>query len=106
MSTGTSHGESSQDTVESKGLLKNQPFPLLIKNFWQKQETGVLSCTRENVIKSVYFHDGNPSYAISNANEDTYAEILLEQGKITEAQAEELQMTTSWPSSRRLAARR
>ncbi|MEW5765437.1 MAG: DUF4388 domain-containing protein, partial [Acidobacteriota bacterium] len=49
----------------------------------QNQDTGTLVLQRDQLSKFLYAQDGQLIFAASNASEDKFTEILIEQGKLT-----------------------
>lgn len=60
----------------------------IISQIYKEEETGDLICQNGPTIKHLYFQNGQVIFAASNAIEDKFTQILLEEGKIKEEQLE------------------
>ena len=68
--------------IPAHGSLEKNLFPELLRILWVTKTSGILSCQKNGINKTIYFKDGSPAYAVSNAEEDSLSSILLKNGKI------------------------
>ncbi|HUJ79834.1 MAG TPA: DUF4388 domain-containing protein [Nitrospiria bacterium] len=74
--------------VPKTGHLSKIPFPVLLRGLQHDLATGILTITRNDQIKQVYFKQGDTVFASSNYENDRLGVILLKEGRITFAQYE------------------
>jgi hypothetical protein len=73
-------------TLTLRGRIEESSVPELLKSVLSSEETGVLTFTGGEIIKSVYMHKGRVTYAKSNNPDERLGECLLLRGKITARQ--------------------
>lgn len=78
-----------EDTLLTKGSLNLQNPVAVLLTIYLHRFTGNLTLTRSNVKKRFFFSNGNMVFAASNQLEDRLGDILLTEGKITQAQYDE-----------------
>ena len=61
------------------------PLPELLYTIAQYKVPGVLTFTRENIVKQIFVNDGRVIFSASNAPEDHLGEFLFRCGKISRA---------------------
>jgi hypothetical protein len=69
-----------------RGRIEESRVPELLKSVLSSEETGVLTFTGGEIVKSVYMHKGRVTYAKSNNPDERLGECLLVRGKITARQ--------------------
>ncbi len=68
--------------------IKKHPVPLIFKKILKDRMSGVLHVTSENLVKKIYFFDGNLVYARTTSPNERLGEVLLSMGKISSIQLE------------------
>lgn len=76
-------------TGNFKGRLEALGLPEIMEYLRVSRRTGLLTFKNGELEKALHFNEGNVVFAQSNAPEDRLGDILLQQGKITQAQYEE-----------------
>ncbi|MEW6325184.1 MAG: DUF4388 domain-containing protein, partial [Nitrospirota bacterium] len=74
--------------IPQAGRLSETKLPTLLRSLQRAGATGVLTLTRNDQTKSVYFSNGDMIFAASQYEDDRLGEMLLKWGKITFAQYE------------------
>ena len=74
--------------VPKTGHLSKIPFPVMLRGLQHDLATGILTISRNDQIKQVYFKQGDMVFASSNYENDRLGVILLKEGRITFAQYE------------------
>ncbi len=74
--------------IPHNGRLSEIKLPTLLRSLHRAQATGILSLTRNDQTKSIYFKNGDMIFAGSKYEDDRLGEMLLKWGKITLAQYE------------------
>lgn len=77
------------EDVPLKGRLETTPFPVLFSAIYRQKLTGALELSRGRVRKAVFYKEGNPIFARSNAVNELLGNILVKLKKITPQQLEE-----------------
>ncbi len=72
-----------------RGELKDN-LPALITAFYHLGETGELGVQRRNVKKVIYFHRGQPVFAMSNLLSERFGQFLARVGKIKSEQLQDI----------------
>lgn len=77
----------SSDTVLPEiGSLAERPVPHLLLDLWERRRTGLLELARGRVHKQVVIRKGAPVAVASNLRSETLGHLLVQRGKITDAQ--------------------
>ncbi|HEY6547238.1 MAG TPA: DUF4388 domain-containing protein [Vicinamibacteria bacterium] len=80
-------GEFEDDnSLTLRGRIEESSVPELLKSVLSSGETGVLTFTSGELVKSVFMHKGRVTYARSNNPDERLGECLLLRGKITARQ--------------------
>jgi two-component system OmpR family response regulator len=82
-SSPASHGQS------QRGELKDN-LPSLITAFYLSGQTGELGVQRGKVKKVIYFHRGQPAFAMSNLLSERFGEFLTRVGKLKPEQLQDI----------------
>ena len=72
--------------IKSPRTLKYGEIIGILGEIYKEGETGTLLCQNGPVAKYIYFQNGQIIFAASNALEDKFTQILLEEGKVKEEQ--------------------
>jgi CheY-like chemotaxis protein len=72
-----------------RGVLKDN-LPALITAFYHLGETGELGVQRRNVKKVIYFHRGQPVFAMSNLLSERFGQFLARIGKLKSEQLQDV----------------
>jgi len=72
-----------EDELTIRGSLEESSLPELLNSICKSKESGVLTCSDGEHIKSIYLNDGLILSAISSNPDDRLGESLLRYGKIT-----------------------
>jgi hypothetical protein len=67
----------------SRGDLSASGLPQVLRPLVRARKTGVLRCTRERIVKTVYLSDGRLIFATSTDPDDRLGEMLMRKGLIT-----------------------
>ena len=73
----------------AKGKLELQNLAAILLTIYLHKSTGRLELQKDDVVKKLFFHQGNITFAASNLNEDRLGDIMLNEGKITQEQYDE-----------------
>src|SRR5437667_1183491 len=65
------------------GQLDKVHFPDLLLEVSRQKRSGVLHFSHKNILKDIYFQDGQIVFAKSNDPDERLGELLLRRGKIT-----------------------
>jgi len=68
--------------IKSPRTLKYGEIIGILGEIYKEGETGTLLCQNGPVAKYIYFQNGQIIFAASNALEDKFTQILLEEGKL------------------------
>ena len=71
------------DDLTIRGEIETTSVPELMRSILSSGETGILTVTNGEVMKSIYVHNGRVMYAASNNIDERLGEVLLVRGKIT-----------------------
>ena len=74
----------SPEKIALHGKLEGLRFFRLLKEIHDHGLSGILHLKRGNVVKEIYFKDGNPINARSNLTRETLGRVLLERGYISQ----------------------
>ncbi len=69
--------------MDIEGVITPTNFGDVLYFIFSQKETGVLYLKDYNILKTVYFRNGNVVFALSNQNDDRLGEVLLKEGLIT-----------------------
>ncbi len=75
-------------SIPTVGQLSDARLPRLLRSLQRGQATGVLTVTRNDQTKLIYFRSGDIIFASSRYEDDRLGEMLLKWGKITYPQYE------------------
>jgi tetratricopeptide (TPR) repeat protein len=82
------HEEAMTIAVPKAGHLAEVPLPVLFRGLQHDLATGILTISRNDQIKQVYFKQGDMVFASSNYENDRLGVILLKEGRINFTQYE------------------
>lgn len=85
--------------AQSSRYLKVGELLTILNDLWRGHDTGTLVLQRESTTKFLYFQDGQVIFAASNAPEDKFTQILIDQGRLT---VEQVNLATQKRESRTL----
>jgi hypothetical protein len=71
---------------EIEGDLLQTPVPRLLQRLRISRETGQLDLIRDPVRKTIFFENGEPSFAVSNIEREFFGEYLVSRGALTREQ--------------------
>jgi hypothetical protein len=74
------------DSLTLRGRLEESSVPELLKSVLSSGESGALTFTNGEIVKSIFMHKGRVTYARSNNPDERLGECLLLRGKITARQ--------------------
>lgn len=69
--------------AQTSRYLKTGELLAILSDLWRGRDTGTLVLQREATTKFLYFQDGQVIFAASNAPEDKFTQILIDQGRLT-----------------------
>lgn len=72
-----------EDELIIRGTLEESSMPELLRSICQNMESGILTCSVNEYMKSVYINEGQIIFANSTNLDDRLGESLLRSGKIT-----------------------
>jgi hypothetical protein len=72
------------------GTFKEKAFPQLLVDIHKWGRTGILLAQKGEIVKRVFFQDGEPIASRSNVRKELLGEILCARGKISRAQLDEV----------------
>ncbi|OGC90265.1 MAG: hypothetical protein A2W25_05820 [candidate division Zixibacteria bacterium RBG_16_53_22] len=72
------------------GNLKTVSLPDVFQLIVSSKKTGMLSISRDEARRDIYFRDGLLVYASSNSREDLFGNLLLKKGRISKAELDEI----------------
>jgi curved DNA-binding protein CbpA len=75
--------------LHKEGKLKENRLPHLLASFSKDRKTGVLTFSKDDAVKNIYFHNGSIVFASSNMTSDRLGDFLLKNGVISEEQYEQ-----------------
>src|SRR5262249_61993207 len=85
----SSHPAPAPAAASQRGELKDN-LPSLITAFYLSGQTGELGVQRGKVKKVIYFHRGQPVFAMSNLLNERFGQFLRRVGKIRPEQLQEV----------------
>ena len=88
--TAASAADVAGNAFSLQGNFTDIAFPMLLKKLKEEIATGALTCKTGQVLKTLYIRKGQPVYALSTAEEDSLATILLKSERISESQFMEI----------------
>jgi tetratricopeptide (TPR) repeat protein len=71
--------------VELQGPLWEGVLPVVLRRIYVRRRTGELTLRYEREVRRVLFHGGNITNAATNVREDRMGELLVRQGRLSEA---------------------
>lgn len=71
------------DQLTIRGSLEDSSLPELLRSITQSKESGILTCTVHEYVKSIYLREGQIIFANSNNRDERLGESLLRYGKVT-----------------------
>src|SRR5438876_4317661 len=74
-------------TIEA-GAINHIPVPLLLYRCYRNHYTGMVSFTRGNITRKVYFDHGAIIFAESNCRIEQFSKFLIRQDRLTEEEVE------------------
>jgi tetratricopeptide (TPR) repeat protein len=80
--------EAVTQTVPLTGRFSETPLPILLRALQHGRKTGILTVTRNDQTRLIYFKLGDMVFASSHYEDDRLGVMLLKEGKITYAQYE------------------
>lgn len=96
----TIKGEGDEGMIKGVRTLKYGEILPILGEIYREGETGTLLLQNGPSVKYLYFQGGQVIFAASNALEDKFTQILLEEGKIKE---EQLEMATQKKGNKTIA---
>ncbi len=75
-------GKPTRTEIHTAGTLVATPFPALLYKLFANQSTGILSLHRQNSERTIFFRDGEPVFAASNAASDNLGSVLVKFGYV------------------------
>lgn len=78
--------ENKDGMVTLQGFIESIPVNNVLLLLNKLKKTGILKFMSKDVLKSLYFKNGNVVFATSNIDDDRLGESLIRNGKITEQQ--------------------
>jgi hypothetical protein len=69
--------------AQTSRYLKVGELLAILNDLWRGHDTGTLVLQRESITKFLYFQDGQVIFAASNAAEDKFTQILIDQRRLT-----------------------
>lgn len=78
------------ESLPSSGHIDPKSFPFTLVDFHRQGATGSLKVEGDNRLKALYFRGGRVLFGSSNDPKDQLGAILIESGKITEQQLEDV----------------
>jgi hypothetical protein len=72
-----------EDDLVIRGEIETTSVPELLRSILTSGETGVLTVTSGDAVKSIFLLNGRVAYAASNNPDERMGEVLLVRGKIT-----------------------
>ncbi len=72
------------DDLHQDGNLNQQSLPQLLASFSKDQKTGVVTFTKSDASKNIYFNNGAIVFASSSVTMDRLGDFLLRRGDLTE----------------------
>jgi curved DNA-binding protein CbpA len=72
--------------ITPNGNIKDMTIPWLLQDLWMEQVTGTVVFSRDEVVKKVFFKEGEVFSASSNRTDDRLGEYLLRTGRLTRDQ--------------------
>jgi curved DNA-binding protein CbpA len=73
-----------------KGNLAERPFPEILRNISSGSQSGTLAVRRDAIEKKISFEQGSVVFAVSNAPEDNFGELLIKIGRLSPSQLDEV----------------
>ena len=78
--------DDADDDLAIRGEIETTPVPELLRSILRSGETGILTVTSGDAVKSIYIQAGRVVYASSNNKDERMGEVLLIRGKLTARQ--------------------
>jgi hypothetical protein len=78
--------DADDDDLAIRGEIETTPVPELLRSILRSGETGILTVTSGDAVKSIYIQAGRVVYASSNNKDERMGEVLLIRGKLTARQ--------------------
>src|SRR5262245_56900876 len=75
------------------GNLAERPFAEILWNISNGSQSGTLAIRLEAIEKKVIFDQGTVVFAVSNAPEDDFCELLIKIGRLSPSQLDEVSAT-------------
>jgi len=73
-----------------KGNLAERPFPEILRKVSSDSQSGTLIIHRDAIEKKISFDHGSVVFAVSNAPEDDFGELLIKIGRLSPSQLDEV----------------
>lgn len=71
------------------GDLRVSPIVFLLSRFYKENLSGCLICSYGNIVKKIYVSKGQVTFASSSIEQERLGMILIEEGRLTDAEFEE-----------------
>jgi hypothetical protein len=78
--------DDADDDLAIRGEIETTSVPELLRSILKSGETGILTVTNGDALKSIYIQAGRVVYASSNNKDERMGEVLLLRGKLTARQ--------------------
>jgi hypothetical protein len=78
--------DDADDDLAIRGEIETTSVPELLRSILRSGETGILTVTSGDAVKSIYIQAGRVVYASSNNKDERMGEVLLIRGKLTARQ--------------------
>ncbi|MBI5675658.1 MAG: DUF4388 domain-containing protein [Nitrospirae bacterium] len=76
------------DDLNQEGNLNQQSLPQLLVSFSKEQKTGIVTFTKGDARKNIYFNNGSIVFASSSVTTDRLGDFLLRRGDLSEEEYE------------------